>query len=168
VLKPIVIRVIVCLLIGIAAAGLISEVSFYLQDTSSRPPKTIEIDIPPGAREMALRQESVLPESMEFVVGDVLLVRNQDTVPHTFGPLYIPAGSSASLTLDQAANLSYTCSFQPTQAFGLNVHEPLTLATRLQGILLAGLPMGVLLSVYSLVAWPLKPKKPPEQNVTEA
>jgi hypothetical protein len=83
-------------------------------------------------------------------------VSNQDTVAHTFGPLYVPAGSSASLTLDQAENLSYTCSFQPTQAFGLDVHEPLTLSTRLQGILLAGLPMGILLAVYSLVAWPLK------------
>ncbi len=155
-LKTIVIRVAVSLIIGVAAAALVSELGFYLQDTTSRPPKTVEIVIPDGAREMALRREAVLPDSMEFVVGDVILVRNQDTVAHTFGPLYIPAGSSASLKLEQAANLSYTCSFQPTQAFGLDVHEALTFSTRLQGILLAGLPMGVLLAVYSLVAWPLK------------
>jgi hypothetical protein len=154
--KAIVLRVVASLIIGLLAAGLVSEVGFYLQDTTSRPPKTVEIVIPLGAREMALRRESVLPESMEFVVGDVILVRNEDTVAHTFGPLYVPAGSSSSLTLDQAENLSYTCSFQPTQAFGLDVHEPLTFSTRLQGILLAGLPMGVLLAVYSLVAWPLK------------
>lgn len=154
--KAIVIRVAASLVIGVLAAGLVSEVGFTLQDTTSRPPETIELIIPLGAREMALRQESILPDSMVFVVGDVILVRNQDTVAHTFGPLYIPAGSSASLTLDQAANLSYTCSFQPTQAFGLEVREPLTFSTRLQGILLAGIPMSVLLAVYSLVAWPLK------------
>lgn len=154
--KAVALRVAVSLFIGVLAAGLVSEVGFYMQDTTSRPPKTIELVIPLGAREMALRRESVLPESMEFVVGDVIMVSNEDTVAHTFGPLYVPAGSSASLTLDQAENLSYACSFQPTQAFGLDVREPLTLSTRLQGILLAGIPMGVLLAVYSLVAWPLK------------
>jgi hypothetical protein len=154
--KAIIIRVVASLMIGMLAAGLVSELGFYLQDTTSRAAQTIELVIPLGAREMALQHESVLPDSMEFVVGDVILVRNEDTVAHTFGPLYVPAGTSASLTLNQPENLSYTCSFQPTQAFGLDVREPLTLATRLQGILLAGIPMGILLAVYSLVAWPLK------------
>jgi hypothetical protein len=35
----------------------------------------------------------------------------------------------------------------------------LTAGTRLYGILIAGIPMGALFAVYSLVLWPLKPKK---------
>jgi hypothetical protein len=40
----------------------------------------------------------------------------------------------------------------------------LTIRTRIQGILLAGIPMGFLLALYSLVAWPLEPKKLPEKS----
>jgi hypothetical protein len=165
--KSIALRAVISLLIGLLAAGLISEIGFYAQDPASRPPKTIELVIPLGAREMALKRESILPESMVFVVGDVLLVRNEDTVPHTFGPLYIPPGASASLELDQPENVSYTCSFQPSQLFGLDVIQPLTVGTRLEGILLAGAPMGILLAVYSLVIWPLKPKKLEDQQVAD-
>jgi hypothetical protein len=158
--KAIAVRVLISLVVGLAAAGLISEVGFSIQETSSRPPETIELVIPPGTQEKVNRGESVLPDSMTFMVGDTLLVRNQDTEAHTLGPLYIPAGSSASLKLETPESLAYTCSFQPAQYFGLDVREPLSLVIRLEGILLAGVPMGILLAVYSLVAWPLKPKQP--------
>ncbi|HEX2989595.1 MAG TPA: hypothetical protein VHO49_02895, partial [Anaerolineales bacterium] len=86
-----------------------------------------------------------------FVVGDVLVIRNNDVVDHKLGQLWIPANSSAQLSLDQEQNFAYECSFQPGNYFGLDVNEPLTLGTRLYGILYAGIPLGVLIALYVLV-----------------
>ena len=88
---------------------------------------------------------------MTFVVGDTLVVVNQDSVDHQLGPLWIPPGTSASLNLDTEQNYAFQCSFQPTKVFGLDVHEPVTPLTRLTGILFGGLPLGALLSVYSVL-----------------
>jgi len=93
---------------------------------------------------------------MKFVVGDTLVVRNEDITTHQLGPLVVPPGSSASLVLDQEQNYAFQCSFQPTKYLGLDVQEPLTITTRLTGVLFGGLPMGALMAVYSLVAWPIK------------
>ncbi len=95
---------------------------------------------------------------MKFVVGDTLIVQNQDKVDHQLGPLWIPASSSAQLSLDQVESLSYECSFQPGKYLGLDVNEPLTLATRIYGILYIALPLGILISLYSL-AMPSKKKE---------
>jgi hypothetical protein len=69
--------------------------------------------------ELARENSSSLPENMTFVVGDRLVVRNEDAVDHKLGPLWIPANSSAQLSLDQEENLAYECSFQPGKYFGL-------------------------------------------------
>jgi hypothetical protein len=148
------------MVLGILFAGVLSELSFYfIGDKTSRAPQEVEFIIPAGTSEKVALGESILPKEQDFVVGDTLVVRNEDTVSHSLGPLFIPAGSSASLKLDQPENLAYTCSFQPSKIFGLTVREALTINIRLQGILLAGIPMGFLLALYSLVAWPLEPKR---------
>jgi hypothetical protein len=152
-------RIIIGMILGILIAAVVSEVSFFLiGDKTSRAPKVVELVIPAGASEKVALGESVLPKEQNFVVGDTLVVKNEDSVAHVLGPLYIPAGSSARLKLTQPENLAYTCSFQPTKVFGLNVTEALTFGTRITGILIAGIPMGFLLALYSLVAWPLGPK----------
>ena len=149
-----------CLFIGVLLAAIGSELAFRLQgETSSRAPQTIELTIPAGTAAKVAQGQSVLPASQTFVVGDTLLVHNQDSNTHNLGPLVIPSGSSASLKLDQAGNLDYTCSFEPTQYYGIDIQPALTLATRLEASLLAGIPLGVLLGVYSLVVIPLKPKE---------
>jgi hypothetical protein len=158
--KKIFLRMLYCLLIGIVLAAIGSEVAFRLQgETSSRGPQTIELIIPAGAAQKVAQGESILPASQTFVAGDTLLVHNQDSSTHNLGPLVIPAGSSASLKLDQAGNLDYTCSFQPTRYYGLDVQSALTLGTRLQASLVAGIPLGILLGVYSLVLIPITPKE---------
>ena len=96
---------------------------------------------------------------MTFVVGDTLLVKNDDAVDHQLGPLWIPAGSSASLALDAVQSYAYACSFQPAKVFGLDVREALTLGTRINGILYSGLPLGGLMALYSLIL-PVKKKAP--------
>src|SRR4030042_2491109 len=158
--KKIILRMLFCLLIGIVLAAIGSEVAFRLQgETSSRAPQTIELTIPAGTAAKVAQGQSVLPASQTFVAGDTLLVHNQDSITHNLGPLGIPSGSSASLKLDQAGNLDYTCSFQPTRYYGLDIQPALTLGIRLQASLVAGIPLGVLLGVYSLVLISITPEE---------
>lgn len=152
-----------CILLGILLAGVGSELAFRLQgENISRSPQTIELFIPAGTAEKVAQGESILPASQIFVVGDTLLVHNQDSTMHNLGPLVIPAGSSASMKLNQAGNLDYTCSFQPTKYYGIDVQSALTFSTRIEASLIAGIPLGILLGVYSLVLIPLKAKEKTE------
>jgi hypothetical protein len=97
---------------------------------------------------------------MIFVVGDLLIVKNEDVVDHQMGPLWIPAGASAHLQLSTEENLAYECSFQTSKYIGLDVREPVTFGTRLYGILFAGLPLGVLIAIYSFIMPDRKQSKP--------
>jgi hypothetical protein len=157
--KDLIFRILLFLVIGVIAAGVISEVTFRIQgDTVSRDPQTITLVIPPGTSAKIAEGQSVLPAGQVFMVGDTLLVKNEDSVTQTLGPLVIPPGASASMKLDQVGNLSYTCSFQPTKYYGIDVQQGLSFGMRLEAALLAGLPLGMLLGLYSLLVKPLKPK----------
>lgn len=157
------------MLIGILVGAAINEVTFALLRESSRPPQTIELVIPPGTAEMVTRGEQPpsLPPAMTFVAGDVLLIRNEDSVAHQMGPLWIPAGSEARLTLDTTGSYTDSCSFQAANSFNFDVREPLTLWTRLRGILMAGVPLGILLSLYAVVAWPGRGRSEKEEVKSE-
>jgi hypothetical protein len=161
--KDLITRMLIFLVIGIIAAAIFSELFFRLQGgTVSRDPQTIMLVIPAGTAAKVALGQSVLPAGQTFMVGDTLQVKNEDSVTQTLGPLVIPPGASASMKLDQVGSLSYTCSFQPTKYYGIEVQQGLSLGLRLEASLLAGIPLGVLLGVYSLVIKPLKPKtKPP-------
>ncbi len=148
------------MLIGLLIGVVINEVSYIFLRSTARAPKSIELVIPMGTSERVARGETPpsIPDTMTFVVGDMLVVKNEDAVDHQLGPLWVPPGSSASLALNEVQSYSYSCSFQPGKYFGLDVHEPLTIATRIYGILYAGIPLGVMLAVYSLIV-PSKEKK---------
>ena len=158
--KAVLIRISLSMLVGLLIAAAVTEVGFRLEgNTISRSPKTMILVIPKGTSQNVSQGKDIVPiDSINFMVGDTLQVRNQDTVTHSLGPLLIPAGTSASLKLNEAKNLVYTCSFETHQVFGIKVNSALTLSTRIQGFLLAGIPLGLLLMVYSLVVWPIKPK----------
>lgn len=154
-------RLLIVILITFAAVLLVSEVSFrLLREESSRAPKTIELLIPAGTAErVSLGQpEPSIPEDMVFVVGDVLSVKNEDAADHQLGPLWIPAGKSASLPMGVANDYTYTCSFRPSQYLGIIVREPVTWSSRLGAVALAGPPTAIFLLVYSLVRSPIKVK----------
>jgi hypothetical protein len=153
-------RVLLPMLLGILIAIGVNEFSFlFLKSDAGRGPQRIELVIPLGTAQRVAQGESnpALPDKMVFVVGDTLVVKNEDAVDHNLGPLFIPAGTSASLTLSESDNMAFTCSFQPSQYLGLDVREPVTFSTRLYGILISGIPLGMLFGLYSLVVWPLKP-----------
>ena len=152
VIKRILLSVVFGLLIGVT----VSEVPFLFLRETARPPREIVLTIPSGTAEQIARGEQPpsIPENMTFVVGDRLVVTNEDVVDHKLGPLWIPANSSAQLSLDQEENLAYECSFQPGKYFGLDVREPLTPRTRIFGIIYVALPMAILFALYSLVVTP--------------
>jgi hypothetical protein len=165
--KTIVKKVLISLLVGLLFGIALNEIAFVLLHETSRAPKVIEMVIPNGTAERVARGETppTIPNSMYFVVGDTLVVKNNDTVNHELGPLWIPAGSSASLSLDDAQSYAFSCSFQPRQTFGLNVQEALTTTTRLYGLLLSGVPAGMLLALYILVMPAKKKEDIREKNV---
>jgi hypothetical protein len=162
--KDLVFRMLFFIVFGVIAAAVISEISFRLQSgTTSRDPRTILMVIPAGTAAKVAQGQSVIPAGQVFMVGDTLQVKNEDSVTQSLGPLVIPPGTSASMKLDQVGSLSYTCSFQPTKYYGIEVQQGVTFGLRFEASLLVGLPLGVLLGVYSLVVKPLKPKtKTPE------
>jgi len=150
----------ISLLIGLAIGAAISEITFIFLRDSARPPETIILSIPPGTAQSVARGEQPpsLPDKMTFVVGDSLVVRNQDSVDHQLGPLWVPSGAEANLKLGTVASLAYECSFQTSSYMGIDVREPVTMGTRLYGIFYAGLPLGVLLALYSIII-PVKKEK---------
>ncbi|MEI6290502.1 MAG: hypothetical protein WCP19_08725 [Chloroflexota bacterium] len=146
----------------------INEFSFiFLKSETARGPKLIEITIPLGTAQKINTGEKIdqIPASMIFISGDTLKITNNDTVDHRLGPMYIPSGSSASLLLGTANNFIYQCSFQNSQQFGLDVQEGVTSFTRIYGILIAGLPLGIMLGIYSIVIWPISKSRQAGNNV---
>ena len=136
----------------------ISEIFYLLQRTNNeRAAETIEIIIPAGTADRIAAGEPgpEIPE-MVFVIGDTLLVHNQDQVAHELGPVWVPAGASGSLTLDVANNLAYRCSFQPSRYLGLTVREATTLGSRLAALWYGTPPLFMFLLVYSFVVVPIK------------
>jgi len=144
-------RIVISMLLGVLLAAITTEVAYQLLKRENREPQRIELVIPAGTADRIARGEAPpsIPEDMNFVVGDTLVVINRDSVDHQLGPLWIPVGTSASLNLDTEQNYILECSFQPAKVFGIDVLQPVTLGTRLTGILFAGFPLGALFAVYS-------------------
>ncbi len=154
-------RIGLSMLVGLVMGVIVSEVSFsLLNNGTTRPPKTVQLDIPAGTA-AGLKQGQAnanIPSSMTFVVGDTLFVSNHDSVAHQLGPLFIPSGSTASMNLASEQGYSLLCSFEPSKYLQLTVLPPLTLSTRIIGVLEAGLNVGFLIAVYAVFAMPA-PKK---------
>lgn len=152
----VVVRVVISMLVGFLLAGILTEVAYQLLKRENREPQRIELLIPAGTAERVAAGESPpsIPSNMTFVVGDTLAVVNQDVVDHQLGPLWIPAGNTASMNLETDESFAFECSFQPSRYLGVDVNPPVTLGTRAQGIFFAGFPMGAIFAVYSVLLVP--------------
>ena len=155
-------RFLLILGLSIAAVWLVSELGILLQqdENTARAPMMVEFVIPAGtaAKVEAGEEAPSIPDDLTFVLGDVLVVRNDDAVAHIFGPLLVPPGTSASMPLNEADHFSFACSFTPSRFIGLNVKSPTTLTTRFLGIAFAAPPTAVMIYVYSLIVFPFKPQ----------
>lgn len=157
--KPYLKRLAIILVASLAFVAVFNELTFrLLKEDFDRPPKAIELVIPAGSAAKVTAGEDIpsIPEEIVFVVGDVLVVRNEDSVDHQLGPIWVPAGSTASLVMDKKENLAYSCSFQTSRYLGLDVRQPTTLQTRLIGLSLAGPTMAALIFIYSLAIRPIR------------
>ena len=146
-------RIGIAMFLGILLGAVTMEIAYQLLKRDNRPPQEIELVIPAGTAESIAQGQTPpsIPADMTFVIGDTLVVVNQDNIAHQLGPLWIPAGTSASMNLDTEQNYVFECSFQPTKVFGIDVLQPVTMGTRLVGMLFAGFPLGALFAVYSVL-----------------
>jgi hypothetical protein len=162
------VRLIITFLISLALVWVGSEVAFYfLRENTDRVPQEIELVIPSGTAEMVAAGESVpsIPDEMTFVLGDTLIVNNEDSVDHQLGPLWIPPRSKASLVLDAADRYAYSCSFQTSRYLGLNVKQATTWQTRLVALGYTVPATTAFLFIYSLALWPINPKPKKDNNI---
>ncbi|UCD99338.1 MAG: hypothetical protein JSV42_01025 [Chloroflexota bacterium] len=160
-------RLLITLVISLALVWIGSEVAFFfLKEDTDRLPEQIELVIPPGTAEKVATGEEVptIPDEMTFVLGDTLVVKNEDTVDHQLGPLWIPPRSKASLVLDAAERYAYSCSFQASRYLGLNVRKPTTWQTRFLALGFTVPATTAFFFIYSLALWPLTPS--PEKKKT--
>lgn len=160
-------RLAILFLASLVLVFLGSEGAFILQkETYDRAPKVIELVIPPGTADRIAAGQAVpsIPAEMVFVIGDTLVVHNRDSADHVLGPVWVPAGTSASLAMEKASKVVYDCSFRTSRYFGLEVKEPTTWRTRLTALVLAAPATTVFLFVYSLVIYPLQPRKKPARS----
>jgi hypothetical protein len=158
--RPFLTRLIIISVVSIIFTILFNEATYLMQrDASDRAPQTITLVIPAGAAQQIEAGEPVpsIPEEMTFVVGDVLEVKNEDSVSHQLGPIWVPPGSSGRLVMEQAEKLSLSCSFQSSQFLGLDVRPATTMNTRLIALFLTAPTLAVLIFLYSLAAYPIRP-----------
>ena len=159
--RPYVKRLLIVSLAALIFVAIINESAhFLLKDKTDRTPETIEIVIPAGTAEKIANGEPppVFPDEMVFVIGDTLTVKNEDRLDHELGPLYIPAGSSASLQMDDANKYTLGCTFTPAKYLNFDVRQRTTIVSRLQAFALATPPPAMFFFVYSLLVFPLDKK----------
>jgi hypothetical protein len=162
--RPYLVRLGVVAAISFVFVALFNEAVYILQkDKSDRPPRTIQLVIPAGTADRVAKGEDVpgIPDQMQFVVGDVLEVRNEDITDHQLGPIWVPAGTTGRMVLNTADRYSYSCSFVPSQFLGLDVRQPTTLQSRLTAIYIAAPTMTIFLYIYGLLVFPIKPRQKP-------
>ena len=88
-------------------------------------------DIPKGtwARRRAGDPVEILPDRIRLTLGlnDVLLIRNHDDVPQTFGPTIMMPGQSFSLPFERAASYQFVCTAHASGSLTIDVEpEPVT------------------------------------------
>ena len=88
-------------------------------------------DIPQGtwARRRAGDLVEILPDTIRLTLGlrDVLLIRNHDDVPQTFGPTIMMPGQSFRLPFERAASYQFVCTAHASGQLTIDVEpEPST------------------------------------------
>ena len=99
------------LMISLLIVLALSEGFYFLtRSDSEREPETFEVTIPAGTAERIAAGESgpEIPNTV-FVVGDTLTVHNLDSTSHELGPIWLPPGTSGSLTLGEANDFIFNC-----------------------------------------------------------
>ena len=96
-------------LLAIASGLLVWTVT--RSDGTTRPPKTIELVVPKGARKRLDAGEAVvvMPNKLEFRVGDRIVIRNEDIVNHSVGPYHVRPGEEFTFTFGSPGRYAGYC-----------------------------------------------------------
>lgn len=160
--RPYIKRLAIIFLICLIFVILFNEGTYLFQaEGGERAPQSIQIVIPEGTSERVAAGEPVpsIPAGLTFVAGDVLEVINLDKADHQLGPLWIPAGTTASLALDLPEKLSFACTFSTGKYLDIEVRPVTSITDRITAIALAAPTMTALIFLYSLAAKPLDQEK---------
>src|SRR5438045_662492 len=98
----------------IGAAGIVAGLGWAAFAPIATPASQDHVfEIPKGtwARRMAGNKVEILPNRIRLTLGlqDILVLRNRDEVPQTFGPTLIMPGQSFSLPFERAAEYQFAC-----------------------------------------------------------
>lgn len=87
-------------------------------------------EIPRGtwSQRMAGKNVAILPDTIHLTLGtrDVLLLRNADDVPQTFGPVLIMPGQSFRLPFEKSSTYHFACTAHANGQLTIVVDPPLT------------------------------------------
>lgn len=141
-------------LTGPLFVGAFSVAGWIVYGGTTRAAMQIEYVIPAGTAERVAAGESVasLPSNWVFIVGDVLVLRNEDDVNHQFGPFWAPAGSTLTVPMQRASAFSYLCSIHPSGSIDLQILPRNSWVRPLTITLLLGVPIGAVISLAVHVA----------------
>src|SRR5262245_49573587 len=119
---------------GVVALGALGWAGFAPIGVASR---ERPFDIPKGtwARRRAGDLVDILPDRIRLTLGldDVLLIRNHDDVPQTFGPTILMPGQSFRLPFERAASYQFVCTAHASGQLTIEVEpEPATPWARIQ------------------------------------
>jgi hypothetical protein len=133
---------------GIAFIWVISVATLKQIAAVVRPPQRVEVVIPLGTadRVRAGQAVDVIPANLSFVMGDVLVLKNQDTALHTIGPYQVAPGQTLSIPLDDPTPPSFTCSIHPSGVLNLQVQPRDDLRLTLVPTLVLGVPLGIVMA----------------------
>lgn len=166
-MRPYLIRLILTAVLSIILVAVMNEGFYLLQrEKTDRAPKTIQIVVPSGSAQRVEAGETPvsLPDTMVFVVGDILEVVNQDVVDHQLGPIWVPAGGTGRLELKEPNQYSYSCSFAVNNYLGFDVRLPTTFKTRLTALAVGAPSMTIFFFIYGLLVFPIKPNTSGKAN----
>jgi hypothetical protein len=161
---PYLVRLVIVFVVAALVAIAINEGAYLFQkDRNDRQAGVIQLVIPAGTAMRIAQGEPApgIPEKMSFVVGDVLEVKNEDSVDHQLGPVWVPPGTTGRLVLQEANRFSYSCSFSPDNYLGLDVMQRTSFTTRLTGLMISAPTLAAFLFIYSLAVYPVKPRQQP-------
>jgi hypothetical protein len=92
---------------------------------SGHAPKVVEIVIPAGTQEKLNRGElvDVMPAELNFKVGDIIRIRNDDSVQQFAGPYLVQAGQQFELKFGAPGRYGGLCNLSGGATYSLVITE---------------------------------------------
>lgn len=143
-------------LIGSLALSWAVNEYFWRAILGDRPPQQMELVIPPGTARRVAAGEAIpsIPAHWSFMVGDVLLLRNEDETAHQVGPFWVPAGTTARIPFERPSTVSFACTIHPSRYIGVEVRPRADPLTKLMAVLAFGLPLAAVMGLLALAYFP--------------